>query len=191
MRTDRHDKVNSRFSKCFERGMLYKHMSDMSSQFGRIISVLHDTARYCTSHIHAQSHLLAPRNSPVRIFKYNNRISVSSMSACVDCQVAQFLVHFWFWGFCTVCKVNLPTTFRKPLSVPSLLVMSKNAKNQRRGMLPYIWVELRMGLTVVSETSSVSSPCTQCKNPKTKQHSLQGESLKPKRISIIAIILIA
>ena len=33
-------------------------------------------------------------------------------------------VVFWFWGFCTVCEVNLLTTFRKQLWVPSLRVMS-------------------------------------------------------------------
>ena len=32
---------------------------------------------------------------------------------------------FWFWGFCTVCEVNLPVTFRKPLWVPFSLAMSK------------------------------------------------------------------
>jgi hypothetical protein len=25
---------------------------------------------------------------------------------------------FWFWGFCRVCKVNLPTTFWEPTAVP-------------------------------------------------------------------------
>ena len=29
-------------------------------------------------------------------------------------------MFFWggFWGFCTVCEVNLPTTFLKPLWAP-------------------------------------------------------------------------
>ena len=27
---------------------------------------------------------------------------------------------FWFWGFCTVCKVNFPTMFREPLWDPKL-----------------------------------------------------------------------
>jgi hypothetical protein len=34
---------------------------------------------------------------------------------------------FGFGGFCAVCEVNLLTTFRRPLWVPSLVVMSKNA----------------------------------------------------------------
>jgi hypothetical protein len=25
---------------------------------------------------------------------------------------------FWFWGFCTVCEVNFPTTLREMLWVP-------------------------------------------------------------------------
>jgi hypothetical protein len=25
------------------------------------------------------------------------------------------IFDFWFWGFYTVCKVNMPTTFREPL----------------------------------------------------------------------------
>ena len=45
---------------------------------------------------------------------------------------------FWFWDFCTLSGVNLPTTFRKPLWVPSLLVMNRNGNNQRKGLLPYI-----------------------------------------------------
>jgi hypothetical protein len=35
------------------------------------------------------------------------------------------IIDFWFWDFCTVCKVNFPT-FRKPLWVPSSLVRSQN-----------------------------------------------------------------
>jgi hypothetical protein len=40
-----------------------------------------------------------------------------------------------------VCEVNLPTTFRKPLWVPSSLVMSLNVNEQRSGVLPHIGVE--------------------------------------------------
>jgi hypothetical protein len=35
-----------------------------------------------------------------------------------------FQIGFWFWGFCTVCKINFPTTFREPLWIPSLMVIS-------------------------------------------------------------------
>ena len=37
------------------------------------------------------------------------------------------LFDFWFWGFCTVCKVNFPTTFREPLWVPSSMVISSSS----------------------------------------------------------------
>ena len=62
---------------------------------------------------------------------------------------------FCFVLFLHGVRDKLPTTFRKPL-----WVMSKKA---------------------VSETSSVNSPLTPCKNPKTKKHhSLHGGSLKSK-----------
>ena len=38
-------------------------------------------------------------------------------------------IVFWFWGFRTVCEVNLLTTFRKRLWVPSSLVMSHVFRN--------------------------------------------------------------
>jgi hypothetical protein len=30
-------------------------------------------------------------------------------------------IDFWFWGFCMVCEVNFPTTFREQRWFPSLL----------------------------------------------------------------------
>ena len=50
--------------------------------------------------------------------------------------------------FCAVCEVNLPTTFRKPRWVPD---------------------KWRWDSTAVSETSSIYSPFTSCKNPETKK----------------------
>jgi hypothetical protein len=42
-------------------------------------------------------------------------------------------VVFWFWGFCTVCEVNLPTMFRKPLWVPSsTCTLCKNPKTKKQ-----------------------------------------------------------
>ena len=32
---------------------------------------------------------------------------------------------FWFWGFCMVCKVSVPTTFREPLWFPSSMVIER------------------------------------------------------------------
>jgi hypothetical protein len=31
---------------------------------------------------------------------------------------SQLNTDFWFWGFCTVCKINFPTTFRDPQRLP-------------------------------------------------------------------------
>jgi hypothetical protein len=50
----------------------------------------------------------------------------------VDWQYIRFLIldfhrrmntDFWFWGFCTVCKVYFLTSFLDPLWVPSLMVI--------------------------------------------------------------------
>ena len=85
-----------------------------------------------------------------------------------------------------MCEVNLPTTFRESLWVPSLLVMRQSVSEQRSGMLPYIGVEgvwashsvahlrsaslpVKMVPTVAPETSSTNSPRTPCKVPKTKK----------------------
>jgi hypothetical protein len=53
---------------------------------------------------------------------------------------------FWFWGFCTVCKINFLMAFREPLWVPSSMVIGRSVREQRIGMPPYIgvgwvWVE--------------------------------------------------
>jgi hypothetical protein len=32
---------------------------------------------------------------------------------------------FWCWGFCTVCRVSLLTTFREPLWVPYSMVIER------------------------------------------------------------------
>ena len=48
----------------------------------------------------------------------------------------QHTTQYWFlvWGFCMACKVNFPTTYRKPLWVPSSLVESerKNPKTKNQ-----------------------------------------------------------
>ena len=90
-----------------------------------------------------------------------------------------FTIVFWFWGFCTVCEVNLLKTFRKQLWHPSSMVMSQNANERRVGVLPYTGVDrahlrsnswpVKMGTTAVSETSSANPPRTPCKNPKNKK----------------------
>jgi hypothetical protein len=53
-------------------------------------------------------------------------------------------IDSWFWGFCTVSEVNFPTTFRKPLWVPSLLVMSQNDYfgNRCGWLLQWSWVRM-------------------------------------------------
>jgi hypothetical protein len=69
---------------------------------------------------------------------------------------------FWFWGFCTACKVNY-STFREPLWVPSSKVISQSSN----------W-PLKMGPAAAPETSSSNLPCTPCKISKTKnQYSFQ------------------
>ena len=49
-------------------------------------------------------------------------------------------IDFWFYGFYTVCEVNLPTTFREPLLVPSSLVINQSVNKQQSRVLPYIGV---------------------------------------------------
>jgi hypothetical protein len=51
------------------------------------------------------------------------------------------LTDFWFWGFCTVCKINFLTTFREPLWVQSSVVVSSRTGSsskqyQLRGQTP-------------------------------------------------------
>jgi hypothetical protein len=63
---------------------------------------------------------------------------------------------FWCWGLCTVCEVNLPTTFREPL-----------------------WVPLKMGLTAAPETSSRNLPhthSTKSPKPKINAHTYRASS---------------
>ena len=77
---------------------------------------------------------------------------------------------FWVWGFCTVCEVNLWTTFRKHLWVSSSLVTNRN-KNKNMNSYTYWWT-VKMGPTAVSETSSVNLPRTTCINSKVKKTAL-------------------
>ena len=93
-------------------------------------------------------------------------------------------------------EVNLPTTFRDPLWVPSSLVMSQSVNEQRSGMPHYIGVErmwaesavcssgqsdLRRTQIRLATAASGNSPRTPCKNPKTKnQYSFHGGSLKSR-----------
>jgi hypothetical protein len=32
-------------------------------------------------------------------------------------------IDFWFWGFCTVCEINFPKTFRGPMWVPKPVLL--------------------------------------------------------------------
>ena len=110
---------------------------------------------------------------------------------------ARTLFVFWLWGFYTVCEVNLPTTFRKPLWVSSSLVTSRNKNNETTRCFFvqqlqeaaywsgysyfYLW-PVKMGPTAVFETSSVNLPRTPCINPEAKKrYSTHGESLQSGR----------
>ena len=46
-----------------------------------------------------------------------------------------------FWGFCAVCKISLPTTFRKPLWVLSEMVIGWSVNERQSGMPLYVGVE--------------------------------------------------
>jgi hypothetical protein len=81
--------------------------------------------------------------------------------------------NFWFWGFCTVYKVNFLRTLWESLWDPSSMVI---------GWSPNLW-PLKMGPTAAPEATSRSLPYTPYKIPKTKnQYSFHCESLKWKQI---------
>jgi hypothetical protein len=96
-------------------------------------------------------------------------------------------IYFWFWGFCTVCEVNFPTTFRKPLWVLYSLVSDTSGHLSRtpyKNQKPKINIlnPVRTLRPVQNDKQHMPLMCSaQCLHPVTSPCHIQSTAVMMKR----------